>query len=65
MVMPTATVATCLQLQWCLIIVLDIASFIIGQLAILVQVQRPWNSMGMECGSGDDGSLLQRQRNQP
>jgi hypothetical protein len=65
MVMPTTTVATRLQLQWCLIIVLDVASLIIGKLAILVDVLHPWNSMGMEQGSGNDGSLLRRQHNQP
>jgi hypothetical protein len=59
-VMPAAAVVTDLQLQRCLIILLDIASFIIGQWAILVDVLRPWNCMGKECGSGDDGSLLQQ-----
>jgi hypothetical protein len=59
-VMPAAVVVTDLQLQWCFIILLDVASFIIGQLAILVNVLHPWNSMGKECGSGDDGSLLQQ-----
>jgi hypothetical protein len=56
--MPAAAVATRLQLQRCLIILLDVASFIIGQLAILVDVLRPWNSMGKEHGSGNNGSLL-------
>jgi hypothetical protein len=58
-VMPAAAVATCLQLQQCLIILLDVTSFIIGQLAILVNLLCPWNSMGKERGSGNDGSLLQ------
>jgi hypothetical protein len=58
-VMPAAMVATRLQLQQCLIILLDVASFIIGQLAILADVLRPWNSMGKERGSGNDGSSLQ------
>jgi hypothetical protein len=57
-VMPAAVVATRLQLQLCLIILLDVASIIIGQLAILVDVLLPWNSMGKERGSGDDGSLF-------
>jgi hypothetical protein len=64
-VMPAAAVATRLRLQWCLIILLDLASFVIGQLEILVDVLRPWNSMGKERGSGNDGSSLQRRRNQP
>jgi hypothetical protein len=63
--MLNAAVATRLRLQRCLIIVLDVASFIIGQLAILGEVLRQWNSMGMDRGSGDDGSSLRRQRNQP
>ncbi len=59
MVMPVAAVVTHWRLQRCLIIVLGIASFIIGKLAILVDMLHPWNNMGMERGSGNDESSLQ------